>query len=213
MEQKSIDDMNYFELLAWLGIGSSHPGGFPATIQNLETMHVKTEEYVLDAGCGNGLTACVLAKVVGCKVVGVDLNHQMIENARVRAKREGVSHLVEFKVADVYKLPFEDNTFDLVMAESITVFLNKRKAYKEFYRVLKPEGRIADLEMCMIQETSDDNFKKQMKACFGNGTNPLTLEEWKNTLQQVGFEDVEVRNPRTLSNNHNVKSIVKREKS
>lgn len=56
-ENKRVEDMNYFELLAWLGIGSSHPGGFPATKLNLETIQIKPEDYVLDAGCGSGLTS------------------------------------------------------------------------------------------------------------------------------------------------------------
>jgi len=101
-----VEEMNYFELLAWLGIGSSHPGGFPATKQNLDAVQVRTEEYVLDAGCGSGLTACHLAKTVGCKIMGVDINPHIIEKARLRAEKEGVSHLAEFSVSDVYELRF-----------------------------------------------------------------------------------------------------------
>jgi arsenite methyltransferase len=203
---KPVEDMNYFELLAWLGIGSSHPGGFPATEKNLAELQVGSDEYVLDAGCGSGLTACHLAKNVGCKIMAVDLSPQMIEKARERAEREGVAHLVEFKVADVYKLPFASNRFDLVMGESITVFLDKVKVYKEFLRVLKPGGRVADLEMALLYELPD-NLREQMEQCFGKGTNPLPFEEWLNTLRQAGFEAAEIKNPQPLKNNSN--SIVK----
>jgi arsenite methyltransferase len=203
---KPVEDMNYFELLAWLGIGSSHPGGFPATEKNLAELQVGSDEYVLDAGCGSGLTACHLAKNVGCKIMAVDLSPQMIEKARERAKREGVAHLVEFKVADVYNLPFSSNRFDLVMGESITVFLDKVKVYKEFLRVLKPGGRVADLEMALLYELPD-NLREQMEQCFGVGTNPLPFEEWLNALRQAGFEAAEIKNPQPLKNNSN--SIVK----
>lgn len=54
-ETNKVEDMNYFDFLAWLGMGSSHPGGFPATKQTLDTVQIKPEEYVLDAGCGSGL--------------------------------------------------------------------------------------------------------------------------------------------------------------
>ncbi|TGE31682.1 class I SAM-dependent methyltransferase [Desulfosporosinus sp. Sb-LF] len=202
-EIKRVEEMNYFELLAWLGIGSSHPGGFPATLQNLNAMQVKTEDYVLDAGCGSGLTACHLAKTTGCKIVGVDLNPQMIEKATLRAQKEGVSDLVEFRVADVYKLPFADNQFDWVFAESITVFLDKVKIYKEFYRILKPEGRVADLEMALLGELPA-HLRKQMEVCFGSGTNPLLFEEWVNALTQAGFQDVDIKNAQRLRNNGNV---------
>lgn len=200
-EYKKVEDMNYFELLAWLGIGSSHPGGFPATKQNLDAMQVKSEELVLDAGCGSGLTACHLAKTIGCKIIGVDISPEMIEKAGLRAEKEGVSHLVEFRVADVYNLPFPDNSFDLVMAESITVFLDKVKVYREFYRILKPEGRIADLEMALLAELPA-HLRTQLEVCFGAGTNPLSFEEWRDALVQAEFRDVEIKNPQPLRNNN-----------
>lgn len=202
-ESKRVEEMNYFELIAWLGIGSSHPGGFPATKQNLEAIQVKPEEYVLDAGCGSGLTACHLAKTVGCKILGVDISPQMIEKARLRAEKEGVAHLVEFSVADVYELPFNENNFDLVIGESITVFLDKVKVYREFYRVLKPEGRVADLEMALLAELPA-NLRYQMEECFGTGTNPLPFQEWLNALAQAGFQDVEIKNPQALKDNGNL---------
>ncbi len=202
-ESKRVEEMNYFELLAWLGIGSSHPGGFPATRQNLNALQIKPEEYVLDAGCGSGLTACQLAKTIGCKIIGVDINPQMIEKASLRAEKEGLSHLVEFRIADVNNLPFADNHFDLVIAESITVFLEKVKVYQEFYRVLKPEGRVADLEMALLRELPA-NLKRQLAICYGSSTNPLSYEEWLNTLTQAGFKDVEIKNPQPLKNNSNV---------
>lgn len=200
---KKVEEMNYFELLAWLGIGSSHPGGFPATKQNLDILQVKPEEYVLDAGCGSGLTACYLAKNSGCKIIGVDLNSQMIDKACLRAEKEGVSHLTEFKVADVYNLPFADDFFDLVIAESITVFLDKVKVYQEFHRVLKPEGRVADLEMALLHELPA-NLRRQMEECFGTGTDPLFFEEWLNALKEAGFQDTEIRNPQALTNKANI---------
>jgi arsenite methyltransferase len=211
-ENKRVEEMNYFELLAWLGIGSSHPGGFPATRQNLDAMQIKPEELVLDVGCGSGLTACHLAKTIGCKIIGVDINTEMIDKACQRAEAEGVTHLVEFKVADANNLPFADNSFDLVMGESITVFLDKAKVYREFLRVLKPEGRVADLEMALQFELPAE-VRYQMEECFGPATNPLTVEEWCNMLIAAGFHDVEIKNPQPLrkSNSNIILSELKQD--
>jgi len=202
-KSKRVEEMNYFELIAWLGIGSSHPGGFPATLQNLRSLQVKAEDLVLDAGCGTGLTACHLAKMAGCKIIGIDLSPEMVEKARQRAEKEGVSSLVEFRVADVFKLPFDDNYFDVVMGESITVFLDKVQVYREFYRVLKPEGRIADLEMALLGDLSP-GLRKQMEECFGSSTNPLPPDDWLAALTEAGFLDVEIKNPQRLKSNGNV---------
>jgi SAM-dependent methyltransferase len=203
IETKRVEDMNYFELLAWLGIGSSHPGGFPATQLNLQTIQIQSDQYVLDAGCGSGRTACHLAKTIGCKIVGIDINPEMIEKASLRAEKEGVSHLVEFRAADVTHLPFSENSFDWVVAESITVFLDKVQVYQEFYRVLKPEGKVADLEMALLHELPPV-LKQQLAECFGSGTNPLSFNEWCQALTQAGFEDVEIKNPQPLRNNGNL---------
>ncbi|WP_049804121.1 class I SAM-dependent methyltransferase [Desulfosporosinus acidiphilus] len=195
--------MNYFELIAWLGIGSSHPGGFPATRQNLAALQLKPEDYVLDAGCGSGLTACHVAKTIGCKILGIDINPLMVEKAINRAKKEGVSHLVSFEAADVYQLPYKDNQFDVVIAESITVFLDKVKVYKEFYRVLKPQGRVADLEMALIKDLPQD-IKQQLESCFGPGTNPLPFDQWLQSLADAEFEEVTIINPQPMSNSSNL---------
>jgi len=200
---KRVEDMNYFELLAWLGIGSSHPGGFLATQQNLALMQIKPDEYVLDAGCGSGLTACHLAKTVGCRVVGIDINPQFIDKARHRAEREGVSHLVEFQAADVYHLPFAANSFDVVLAESVTVFLDKGNVYREFWRVLKPQGRVADLEMALLQDLPP-NVRTQLEQCYGTGTDPLPFDGWRNALAEAGFEEVEIKNQQPLQNRSNL---------
>lgn len=197
---KRVEEMNYFELLAWLGIGSSHPGGFPATRQNLETIKITPEETVLDVGCGSGLTACHLAKTTGCHVTGIDINAQMIEKASLRAGREGVAPLTEFKTADAYQLPFADHSFDWVLCESITVFLDKVKVYREFLRVLKPQGRIADLEMALLAELPPP-LQRQLQDCFGAGVRPLSYTEWTEALTAAGFENAEIKNPQPLKDN------------
>ncbi len=196
-ETVNIENMNYFDLLGWLDIGSAHPGGFQSTKFTLATLKVNIPDYVLDTGCGSGLTACHLAKTTGTKIVGIDINPLMIEKARLRAEQEGVAHLVEFKLADIYSLPFEDNIFDWIITESATIFLDKFKAYSEIYRVLKPQGQIADLEMIKLKEFPSD-IGTQMIDCFGPDTEPLSIEEWCGILSKVGFIHVEFKNKKLI---------------
>lgn len=196
-ETRKAEEMSYFELLAWLGFGSAHPGGFSVTRQNLSTLNIKPGDHVLDAGCGSGLTACYLARITGSSIIGIDINPLMIEKAVIRAEKENVSHLVEFRAADVYTLPFRDNSFDWVITESVTIFLDKDKAFREFYRVLKPQGQLADLELALLREIPP-NLRGQLEECFGQGTDPLSFEQWCRVLSQAGFKDVQVRNPQNL---------------
>ena len=61
---------------------------------------VDGDTYVLDIGCGVGITPCHMAKAYGCRVVGVDLREAMVIRAWQRARREGVGDLVEFRVPE-----------------------------------------------------------------------------------------------------------------
>ena len=78
--------------------------------------------FILDVGCGVGITPCFLAKRYGCRVMGVDILAGMVERSKERVRREGLSHRVEIRQADAQDLPFEEDTFDTVMTESVTAF-------------------------------------------------------------------------------------------
>jgi ubiquinone/menaquinone biosynthesis C-methylase UbiE len=73
----------------------------------------------------------------------------MIERVRRRAEAEGVDN-IEARVADVYDLPFEDETFDAIyMIAVIGEIPDPERAMGEFYRVLSATGRLAFSELLM----------------------------------------------------------------
>jgi len=138
MEEKSA----FFDFAAYVGL-TKHLGGVAATDDLLELCHVGEDAYVLDVGCGAGVTPCYIARVYGCRVVGVDINEEMIERSRERAGRENLTDLVTFRVADAQDLPFDDGLFDAVITESVTAFPeDKQKAVLEYARVTKPGGYV-----------------------------------------------------------------------
>ncbi|HUW96585.1 MAG TPA: class I SAM-dependent methyltransferase, partial [Anaerolineae bacterium] len=98
---------------------TKHLGGQTATDRLVELCQIDRGDYVLDVGCGVGITPCNISKAQGCRVVGVDLRESLIDRARDRARRLGLEDRVEFRVADAHDLPFEDNRFDAVMVESV----------------------------------------------------------------------------------------------
>ncbi|WP_181150846.1 class I SAM-dependent methyltransferase [Paenibacillus sp. PCH8] len=129
--------MDYHDLLARLGEGSAHPGGFSATMRLLDTLSLPTGSHVLEIGCGTGRTACYLARS-GHRVTAIDLHRHMLDKAVRRARRERVD--VQFIQADVAALPLPDNHVDVVFVESVTIFTPWRVALAEYQRVLKPGG-------------------------------------------------------------------------
>ncbi|MGQ9629119.1 MAG: class I SAM-dependent methyltransferase [bacterium] len=118
-------------------------GGLKATRELIELCRVDKNLYVLDVGCGVGITACYMAKECACKLIAIDLSEDMVRRAEERAKRKGVSDKVEFEVADARALPFKNDLFGAVVSESVNAFIeNKQKAINEYKRVAKPGGYV-----------------------------------------------------------------------
>lgn len=80
----------------------------------------------------------------------------------------------------IEKLPFPDQSFDIVIAESVTAFTNISKTLNEYYRVLKPNGILIDLDMTAEGPLSNEE-KDQICTVYGMD-NILTENEW---LQQM----------------------------
>jgi len=90
---------------------------------------------ILDIGCGTGHLAGELMRR-GYQAWGVDLSSAMVEYAREHYNPE------QFRVGDIERIPFPDNTFDGVMCLGVMEYLEKDEpALREMWRVLKPGGR------------------------------------------------------------------------
>jgi SAM-dependent methyltransferase len=133
---------SYFDLQATWGV-TKHFGGTDTTDALAALCHIDRGAYVLDVGCGAGMTPCYLAETLGCRVVGVDLSERMIAWSRRRARRARLDDRVAFAVADAQCLPFDDHTFDAVICESVTSFVaDKPRAVGEYARVVRPGGYV-----------------------------------------------------------------------
>jgi arsenite methyltransferase len=190
-QQVSQPDPSYFEFQAMFG-ATKHGGGVRATRELIELCHVNQSKYVLDVGCGVGMTPVDLAKSYGCRVVGVDIRETMIDQAAERARRERVEHLVEFRMADAQDLPFEDALFDAVIGESVTAFLeDKPRGVSNYVRVTRPGGYVGLNEMTWLKprppaELVDYYFRT-------TGIRPETSHDWQQLLQAAGLAEVVAR--------------------
>ena len=132
----------YLGMQAYVGI-TKHIGGRAATDELLALCHIGQAREVLNVGCGIGISCAYIAKKHGCRVVGVDISEKMIEWSHKRAHEERVEDKVEFRVADVLDLPFDDDRFDAVLVESVIAFVDDRaRAVRECIRVTRPGGYV-----------------------------------------------------------------------
>jgi arsenite methyltransferase len=186
------NEQSFFDFAAEVGL-TKHIGGVAATEELMELCHIGEGSYVLDVGCGAGVTPCFIAKRYGCRVVGVDISAGMVARSRERAQREGVADRVEFRVADAQDLPFEDDLFDAVITESVTAFPeDKQKAAREYARVTKPGGYVG-LNESTWRKPPPPELVAWASQAPDTTVNPLASEEWVGLLEGAALRDIVVR--------------------
>ncbi len=180
--------MDYHDALAALGIGSAHPGGFRMTLAWLEEVAVQPSADVLDVGCGTGRTACLVAKRCGSTVTGVDIRRTMVDKARRRNDAMGLD--ARFLHVKPGRLPFPDGSFDVVIAESVTVFNPARRMLLEYARVLRRGGVLVETEMSAAAQLPPEVLQ-DLRAVYGAAEIP-TVRGWKALIADAGLSGVRV---------------------
>lgn len=178
--------MDYHDALAVLGVGSAHPGGMESTFHWMNAIPIQKDWSVLDIGCGTGRTACQIAKSFGCKTTAIDIRPKMIQMAKKRSILEHIK--VDFFTGDAEHLSFSANQFDLVITESVNVFLDSQKAISEYIKVLKPGGIYVDVEMMTLIPVTKE-WRESVKKVYGAKYVP-DLAGWKKIYQTCGFENI-----------------------
>jgi ubiquinone/menaquinone biosynthesis C-methylase UbiE len=183
----------FFDFAAEVGL-TKHIGGVDATETLLGLCHIGKDSYILDVGCGVGVTPCYIAQNYGCQVVGVDISPRMVERSRERANREKVSDKVGFWVGDAQDLPFQDAIFDVVMTESVTAFPeDKQKAVNEYARVTKPGGYVGLNETVWLKVPPPPEVVAWATQDVGASVNPLTADAWTALLENAGLKAITVK--------------------
>ncbi|MEV5648144.1 class I SAM-dependent methyltransferase [Nocardia sp. NPDC052254] len=132
---------------------TTRAGKFRAWARVLGDLQLRGDEHVLDLGCGRGAVLLMAAQLLPRgRAVGIDLwrADQTGNGPEVtlrNAEREGVTGRVEVVTGDVTRLPFDDNTFDVVLSSlvihNIPSAADRQTAIDEAVRVLRPGGRLA----------------------------------------------------------------------
>jgi len=102
----------------------------------------------LDAGCGIGLQALILAETVGPAghITGIDISPDLLRRAEAIAQETGMSRRISFQQGDVTRLPFADDTFDWAWSSCCVGYssaIEPRAALEELARVVRPGGKVA----------------------------------------------------------------------
>lgn len=153
---------------------------------------IGSEDYVLDAGCGTGGCAVVLARELGVRVHGVNISPFQLDRARTYAESYDVSDRVSFSLSDFTNLPIERDAMDVVWGlESISHSDQKRTFIEEADRVLSPDGRIviSDGFMHAPEEELSSRDRREMAHWLDGWAVPplMDIVEFCDLLRERGF--------------------------
>jgi DNA gyrase subunit B len=189
LAEQGIDKEVY---LAQFGIRSTnwHESAIWLTHEELLSTHadltrVSEDARVLDVCCGSGVVGAAFKDRVG-SVVGLDLTPEMIAMAETR--------LDKVHRGDIYDLPFEDNSFDMVVNREVLHLLPRpEQPVSEIFRVLRPGGQFVVGQLVPYGAIDAPWFfriiKKKQPLFFNN----FTDDRFRALLEGCGFEVVEER--------------------
>jgi arsenite methyltransferase len=189
----------------------------------LEHASLAAGQTVLDVGCGDGLIALEAAEKVGDDglVIFSDISPYLLEFCQRVAERKGLLHRCRFVQAAAEDLsPVGDGTVDAVTVRSVLIYVQaKQQAFREFQRVLKPQGRLSIFEPINrfgLWETRDRfwgydvapvaDLAATVRAVFERiqppDTDPMLDFDERDLLEfatQAGFAKIEIEYGATVS--------------
>ena len=95
----------------------------------------------IDVGCGSGLLDVELAKRSNFKIIGLDIDANVKPLFEANVRKAGLQDRISFVLGDAQKMPFPDDTADVIVSRGTLTFIpDKKKCLREAHRVLKPTG-------------------------------------------------------------------------
>ncbi len=173
-----------------LGLGCGNPVALAS---------LKEGETVLDLGSGAGFDCFLAANCVGGtgKVIGIDMTPEMIEKARENAEVGGYRN-VEFRLGEIEYLPVADNSVDVVISNCvINLAPDKRRAFEEAFRVLRPGGRLMVSDIVLLKELPA-GVRDSVAAYIGCLAGAMMRDDYLGVIRAAGFQEISVADELTF---------------
>lgn len=181
-EYKNLDGY-YAE--ADMGLGCGLPTEYAAIAEG---------DVVIDLGSGAGNDCFVARKLTGetGRIIGIDFTPVMIEKAQENADKLGYSN-VEFRLGDIEDIPVDTNTADVIISNCVLNLVpDKRKAFSEMYRVMKPGGHFCVSDIVLKGELPE-KIKDAARMYAGCISGALQREEYLGIVENTGYTNLGLR--------------------
>src|SRR5437870_5704250 len=150
------EDLGYPDELAGVPDGAAE--SFAGVANPFSLGRLEPGERVLDLGSGAGTDSLIAAQMVGerGRVTGIDMTPAMLDKARSAADEMNATN-VEFVESEAERLPFADESFDVVISNGVIDLIpDKDAVFAELHRVLVPGGRIQIADVTIQNPVSEE---------------------------------------------------------
>jgi arsenite methyltransferase len=173
-----------------LGLGCGIPTEFAL---------MKTGDTVVDLGSGAGNDAFVARSVVGPegKVIGIDMTEKMIERARANAYKLNYQN-VEFRLGDIENMPLAGSVADVVVSNCVLNLVpDKKKAFEETFRILKPGGHFSVSDIVLEGELPE-NLRQAAELYVGCISGAVQKSTYLKIIEDAGFTNIKLQKERKI---------------
>ncbi len=168
-----------------------------------EVCELQPNINILDVGAGTGLTSIALAKKISgiFKIVALEPIDEMIAILEKNIEKQGFKDYISIKKGNGENIPFDNNSFDLIVSTFSIRHMKIEKALNEFKRVMKDNGRLVLADIC-----APEKWRTTIGKIFGFLSQALikrkykgekeskifTTQEWKELLKRLGLKYKEI---------------------
>lgn len=174
-----------------LGLGCGTPLAFADMSEGMT---------VLDLGSGAGIDVFLASKKVGAtgKAIGLDMTDEMLKLARKNKIKLGIEN-AHFYKGEIEDMPIESNSIDRIISNCvINLVPDKRKAFSEMHRVLKPGGKFTVSDIVSIGQIPSD-VRKDLELWAGCVAGALDKDEYLQIVRDAGFKNVVIAKEKPYS--------------
>ena len=146
-----------YDATALAALPSDATASFAGVADPLRITALTRGATVVDIGCGAGMDLMLAAAAVGPggHAIGIDMTEPMAERARASARALGFAH-VEVRAGDALDLPVDSASVDFVLSNGVlNLTPDKRQAFGEVFRILKPGGQFLYGDIMVANELSE----------------------------------------------------------
>jgi ubiquinone/menaquinone biosynthesis C-methylase UbiE len=186
----SYDELKGYEKDADLNLGCGLPTQFAG---------IRKGDTVVDLGSGAGNDCFVARHETGetGKVIGVDFTDAMIQKARRNVFKHGYNN-VEFVQGDIENIPLPEDIADVVVSNCVfNLVPDKKKAFAETFRILKPGGHFSISDVVTVGELRE-SVKRDAELYVGCVSGAVEKQDYLDVIASAGFRDITIQKQKRI---------------